>query len=103
MSVSITDFWRLAVESRLIAPADCERLNAQFGGVKGAASQSNANTLGEWLVAGGMITRYHARTLLAGHSGPFYYADYYVYDRIRSKEGRLAGLLRAMHVPSASR
>jgi serine/threonine-protein kinase len=100
MSVSIPDFWRLAVESRLLAPGDCQQLEANFAGVKGASSQSNAATLGEWLVANGVLTRYQIQTLLAGRAGPFYYGDYFVYDRIRSKEGRLTGLLRAMHVPT---
>jgi hypothetical protein len=100
MSVSIPDFWRLAVESRLLAPADCQQLEANFAGVKGASSQSNAVTLGEWLVASGALTRYQIQTLLAGRAGPFYYGDYYAYDRVRTKEGRLAGLLRAMHVPT---
>ncbi len=100
MSVSISDFWRLAVESRLLAPGDCQQLEANFAGVKGASSQSNAATLGEWLVASGVLTRFQIQTLLAGRAGPFYYGDYFAYDRIRSKEGRLAGLLRAMHVPT---
>jgi serine/threonine-protein kinase len=100
MSVSIADFWRLAIESRLLASADCQQLEGSFAGVKGAASQSNAATLGEWLIAGGVLSRYHVKTLLAGHAGPFFYGDYYVYDRIRSKEGRLAGLLRAVHLPT---
>ena len=100
MTVSIPDFWRLAVESRLLAPADCQQLEANFAGVKGAAAQSNAATLGEWLIANGVLTRYQIKTLLAGHAGPFFYGDYYVYDRIRSKEGRLGGLLRAVHIPT---
>ena len=45
MTVSISDFWRLAVESRLLAPGDCQQLEANFAGVKGASSQSNAATL----------------------------------------------------------
>lgn len=100
MAVSIPDFWRLAVESRLLAQADCERLYAEFAGVKGAAEQSNANTLAEWLVAKGILSRYQTRTLLTGQAGRFYFGDYYVYDRVRSKEGRLAGLLRAVHMPT---
>ncbi len=100
MSVSNSEFWRLAIESRLLAPADCERLDAKFASVKGAASQSNASTLAEWLVANRALTRYQTRTLLAGKPARFFYNDYYVYDRIRSKEGRLAGVLRAVHLPT---
>lgn len=98
MSIAIAEFWKLAVESRLLAPSDCQRLEAAFTGVKGAASQGNAATLGEWLAANGTLSRYQVQTLLARRPGPFIFGDYCVYDRIRSKEGRLAGLYRAMHV-----
>ncbi len=98
MSIAIAEFWKLAVESRLLAPADCQRLEAAFTGVKGASSQGNAATLGEWLAASGTLSRYQVQTLLARRPGPFIFGDYCVYDRIRSKEGRLAGLYRAMHI-----
>ncbi|HEY2147665.1 MAG TPA: protein kinase, partial [Pirellulales bacterium] len=98
MSIAIAEFWKLAVEGRLLTPADCQRLEAAFTHVKGAANQANAGTLGEWLVASGALSRYQVQTLLARRPGPFLFGDYCVYDRIRSKEGRLAGLYRAMHV-----
>jgi hypothetical protein len=98
MTVAIAEFWKLAVESRLLAPADCRRLEAAFTHVKGAANQGNAGTLGEWLVTKGALSRYQVQTLLARRAGPFVFGDYCVYDRIRSKEGRLAGLYRAMHI-----
>jgi serine/threonine protein kinase len=98
MSIAIAKFWKLAVESRLLTPADCQRLETAFTHVKGASNQANAVTLGEWLVANRALSRYQVQTLLAGRPGPFLFGDYCVYDRIRSKEGRLTGLYRAMHV-----
>ena len=47
MSIAISEFWKLAVESRLLTPADCRQLEAGFAHVKGAASQGNGATLGE--------------------------------------------------------
>ena len=73
-------------------------MDAAFAHVKGASSQGNAATLGEWLVANGALSRYQVQTLLARRPGPFVFGEYCVYDRVRSKEGRLAGLFRAMHV-----
>ena len=98
MTVAIGDFWNLAVESRLLSPADCQQWDAAFAHVKGAASQGNAATLGQWLVANGALSGYQVQTLLSGHAGPFLFGDYCVYDRIRSKAGRLAGLYRALHI-----
>ena len=98
MSVSISDFWRLAVESRLLNPAQSEQLAQQFGGVKGAASTGNARTLAEWLVAQDLVTRYHTSILLAGRPGPFTYGEYFIVDRI--DRGRLTGLFRARHLPT---
>jgi serine/threonine-protein kinase len=100
MTISIAEFWKLAIKSRLLALEDCQRLEAEFAGVKGAADQGNAVTLGEWLIASGVLSRFQVKTFMAGRPGPFVYGDYYVYDRIRSQEGRLANLFRAVHLPT---
>ncbi len=97
MTVAIGEFWKLATASRLLSAEDCRHLEAGFAQVKGAASQGNASTLGEWLVNNGTLSRFQVQTLLAGRPGPFLYGEYCVYDRIRSKEGRLAGSFRAVH------
>ncbi|HEV3415561.1 MAG TPA: serine/threonine-protein kinase [Pirellulales bacterium] len=100
MTLPIAEFWKLAVQSRLLSRADCQKLEAAFSHVKGAANQGNATAMGEWLVAKRALSRYQVQTLLAGRPGPFIFGDYCVYERVRSKEGRLAGLYRAMHVPT---
>ena len=100
MDVSVADFWKLATRSRILTAEDCQQLDAEFAGVKGAAGQGNAGTLGQWLVARGTLTDFQVKTLLAGRPGPFIYGEYCVYDRIRSKEGRLGGRFRAVHLPT---
>ncbi len=98
MPVSIPDFWKLVLESRLLTAEQCQKLGADFGQVKGAADQGNAKTLGEWLVTRNALSRYQNTVLQAGRAGPFYYGDYRVYDRVES--GSLAGQFRAIHAPT---
>lgn len=98
MSVAIPEFWKLVVESRLLTAEQCQKLEAEFGQVKGAAQQSNAKTLAEWLVSRNALSRYQSTVLLAGRPGPFYYGDYRVYDRV--EKGPLAGQFRAIHAPT---
>ena len=100
MDVSLGEFWKLATRSRILTAEDCQQLEAEFAGVRGASGQGNAATLGQWLVARGTLTEFQVKTLLAGRPGPFIYGDYCVYDRIRSKEGRLANRFRAVHLPT---
>ena len=95
MSVSLDDFWRLLTESRLLSAERCERLNQEFGEVKGASQQSNANTLAAWLQSQNVISRYQAKILLAGRPGPFVYGEYHVDGLI--KTGPFAGHFRAKH------
>jgi serine/threonine protein kinase len=99
MAISIAEFWKLAVDSRLLAAPACEQLSQSFSGVKGAAAQANAVTLAEWLITQNLLSRYQAAVLLAGKAGPFVFGDYRAFDRIES--GRpLAGAYRAVHVPT---
>jgi len=101
MSVSIPDFWRVAVESRLLTTEQCQQLADAFDEVKGAARQGNARTLAEWLISENVLTRYQTRILLSGRSGPFVFGEYEVYDSIR--DGPLAGMFRAVHTPTSHR
>ena len=95
MALAVADFWKLVIESKLLSPAQCQQYAAEFGQVKGAANQSTAGTLAEWLIAQNILSRYQATILLAGKNGPFEYGDYRVYDRLGG--GRLAGTFRAVH------
>lgn len=94
MAVSIPDFWNLLIASRVVSRNSVPRLQDQFSQAKGA-EQGNVVTLAQWLISHGVISRYQAKVLLAGHAGPFAYGDYNVYDR--HAEGPLAGAFRAIH------
>ncbi len=96
MAVSIHEFWKLLVDSRLLTRTQCEQLSQEFGSVKGAAVQGNSRTLAEWLIAQNVLSRYQARVLLAGQPGPFHYGEYKVHDRIEG--GTLARMFKAVHV-----
>lgn len=101
MSISITDFWRLAIESRLLTPEQCQQVAGRFSQTRSsdeAAKPVDTKSLAEWLVGQKLLTKYQAKVLLAGRAGPFHYADYRIQDRIAS--GRLSGWFRAVHLPT---
>lgn len=93
-TISIQDFWQLAIQAQLMSPQHCQALQQQFSQIKGAMN-GNGATLAEWLISQRQISRFHAKVLLSGQPGPFMFGDYRVYDRIES--GRLAGMFRAVH------
>ena len=98
MSISVSDFWKLAVRSRAVTLEEAKRLNASFARTPGAIRNANSRTVAEWLIASGVLSRYQARQLLANKPEPFLFGDYQVIDRVA--QGPLAGLYRAMHVTS---
>ena len=93
MSLSIPDFWKLVLESKLLTREQCQHLATSYGSSQGATADVNA--LAKWLVGQNVLSRYQASILLAGRAGPFAYGDYKIYDRVES--GRLAGWFRAVH------
>ncbi|NLF69706.1 MAG: serine/threonine protein kinase [Candidatus Anammoximicrobium sp.] len=98
MAASLPEFWQLLLDSQLVSAEQGQQLIASFSQVKGTAHQGHARTLAEWLISRGVVTRYQAMVLMAGRSGPFFYGDYKLYDRLES--GALAGMFRAVHVPT---
>lgn len=100
MPPSTQEFWQLAQKAKLLTAAEAARLQVEFARHRPDAgnpeSTSDASALATWLVTNGQITRYQAKTLLAGRPGPFLLGDYVLREAIR--EGRLAGLARARHV-----
>ncbi|MFM8252724.1 MAG: protein kinase domain-containing protein [Planctomycetota bacterium] len=97
---SMAEFWKLAVDSRLLALPQCQQLLPAFE----AAYPSCMNGVGapqllaDWLVSVQAISRYQANVLLTGRPGPFVYGDYQVYERL--EQGPLTGLFRAFHMPT---
>lgn len=93
MSLSIPDFWKLVLESKLLTREQCQHLATSYGSSQGATADANA--LATWLITQNVLSRYQASILLAGRPGPFAYGDYKIYDRVES--GRLTGWFRAVH------
>jgi len=96
MAIPISDFWKLVAESRLLTAAECEKLDHEFGSVKGAAAQGNSRTLAEWLISRKVMSRYQTTVILGGRAGPFIYGSYKIYDR--ENQGPLSGMFRALHI-----
>ena len=97
MSVSVAEFWRLAVESQALSAEQSRKLAEAYARAKGGPpADADVEKLAKALVGNGAISRYQAKVLLAGRAGPFIYGDYLVFDRLDG--GRLAGLFRARHV-----
>ncbi|MCG8583269.1 MAG: hypothetical protein MI757_00980, partial [Pirellulales bacterium] len=89
MSVSTAEFWRLAIDSGLLAADDTISLSNSFNRVKGAQNTHNAKTLGQWLIGENVLSNYQVRVLLSGQTGKFIFGDYKVYDRLST--GKFAG------------
>ena len=98
MAMSTKEFWRLAIQSKLLNADQGKVLAKKFASVRGASDVDDAKVLAEWLVSENAISRYQSKVLLAGRAGPFQYGDYQVYDRIT--DGRLTGMFRAVHTPT---
>jgi serine/threonine-protein kinase len=95
MALSVSDLWKLLVQSRLLTEAQSQHLSVGFSQIPGAAT-APGKTLAEWLVKKNVLSKYQAVILLAGRAGPFFYGDYKIYDRLDG--GRLSGVFRAVHV-----
>ncbi|MCC7084657.1 MAG: protein kinase [Pirellulales bacterium] len=94
MPVSVAEFWKLLIESRLATVEQLRPIKEKFATVKGAETQGNSLTLSEWLVANGVVSRYQAKVLMAGRPGPFRFGEYVVYDR---HGGPFKGAFKAIH------
>jgi serine/threonine protein kinase len=92
------EFWQLVAASRLLTPDQCRQLAEKFSHVRGAATQANARSLVEWLIAENVLSRYQSTVLLGGRAGPFFYGEYKVYDR--RQDGFFKTSFRAVHVPT---
>lgn len=98
MPVSSPELWNLLRDSRLLTAPQVAALGREYAQQNGGAPQDNPQALSQWLIARKAISPYQSKILLAGRSGPFYYGQYKVFDRIDA--GRFAGMFRAFHVPA---
>jgi serine/threonine protein kinase len=96
MVESLNEFWKLVVESELLKPEACRTLSAEFS--RQSSDSASAKSLAEWLIARHEITVYHAKALLAGLAGPFFFGDYKVLERLPG--GDLTRRLQGVHLPT---
>jgi len=84
-------------QSRLLNAAQIQHYQAGIMQARPGAV-SDPGGISQWLVEQNALSAYQVKVLLAGKSGPFFFGDYRVYDRIDN--GRLKGGFRAVHQPT---
>jgi serine/threonine protein kinase len=92
--MSLSDFWKLLADSRLLSAAHVQRLATDFQKEK-PPSDHTVKTAAQWLMDLRAISKYQAQVLVTGKTGPFFFGDYKLYERI--DKGRLTGCFRALH------
>ncbi|MGI9178033.1 MAG: protein kinase domain-containing protein, partial [Pirellulales bacterium] len=100
MPVSTPDeFWQLLVRSRLLEPDAEAALRAEHAAILPAtAGDGSVKSIAVWLCGRGVLTRWQAKRLVSGDSGPFRLGDYRLLER-HDRDGD--GLLfTARHDPS---
>ncbi|MGH7135936.1 MAG: serine/threonine protein kinase, partial [Pirellulales bacterium] len=97
MSISVADFWRLLVESRLMSADEARQAAEELARTRPGAAK-DLQQVARSLLQAGKISLYQAKVLAAGKPGPFVHGDYLVYDRVESP--RLSSLVRARHQPT---
>ncbi|HEX4129453.1 MAG TPA: serine/threonine-protein kinase [Pirellulales bacterium] len=95
MPTTLDQFWNLLAESGLLKPAELQKLSDTVAMADGNLAPEKIT---KYLITKQKLSTYQAKILLGGRSGPFFYGDYQIYDRIES--GRLAGIFRAIHTPT---
>jgi serine/threonine protein kinase len=94
----MSEFWKSVIASRLLTPEQCQQLASAYQQTVGPLDAANAQAFVDWLTRVNVLSRYQATVLLNGRSGPFFYGEYKLYDRIES--GRWKGVFRAVHAPT---
>jgi len=93
------ELWQLLVRTRLLEPNAAAALRAEHAAAPPtAAGDGSVKAIAGWLMSRGAITRWQAKRLLIGDTGPFFVGDYRLLER-HEREGD--GLLfTARHEPS---
>jgi eukaryotic-like serine/threonine-protein kinase len=92
------ELWQLLVRTRLLAPDAVISLRADHAAAVAAGADGSVKGLAGWLMSRGVITRWQAKRLVIGDTGPFVVGDYRLLER-HEREGD--GLLfTARHEPT---
>jgi len=90
------ELWQLLVRSRLLEPAAAATLRADHAAA--AADDGSSRALAGWLTRRGAITRWQAKRLLSGDTGPFFVGGYRLLERHERKGDTVS--FTARHEPS---
>ena len=92
------ELWQLLVRTRLLAPDAVATLRADHAAAVAAGGDGSTKGLATWLLSRGLITRWQAKRLVIGDTGPFFVGDYRLLER-HERDGD--GLLfTARHEPT---
>jgi len=92
------ELWQLLVRTRLLAPDAVAPLRAEHAAAVAAGGDGSTKGLAGWLLNRGLITRWQAKRLVIGDTGPFIVGDYRLLER-HERDGD--GLLfTARHEPT---
>ena len=93
------EFWKLLVRTRLLEPGAAESLRAEYEAQPPAArGDGSARSIAAWLYGREVLTRWQAKRVSAGDSGPFFMGDYRLLER-HDWDGESL-LFTARHEPS---
>ena len=98
MALTIAQFWKLLLDSQLVTTEKWQQLQLDFARSEQGSTTNDPHAIGHWLVSNQVLSAYQSTILLNGHSGPFFYGDYRVQDRIT--QGRFDGYFQAIHRPT---
>jgi hypothetical protein len=75
------ELWQLLVRTRLLAPDAVAALRADHAAAVATGGDGSTKGLATWLLSRGLITRWQAKRLVIGDTGPFFVGDYRLLER----------------------
>ncbi len=92
------EFWSLAISTRLIDAGAADMLRQQAAAELDAKAADTPKAVAQFLLGRGAITRWQAKRLLGGNTGPYFFGDYRLLERHERPGESL--LFTARHDPS---
>ena len=93
------EFWDLLVRCRLYDAGAIDALRGEYAAARAAeGGDDSVRSIAAWLVARGGLTRWQAKRLVIGNTGPFFLGDYRLLER-HEHDGE-ALFFTARHEPS---
>jgi len=93
------EFWQSLVRTRLFSADAADRLGTEWGALPpAAAGDGSASAIAAWLVRRGALSRWQAKQLTTGGTGPFFLGPYRLLER-RDRFGEML-VFTARHDPT---